>query len=145
MGTGRKALGSTDNYINLGFHWRRYQPLQLPVRANLNMQLLFGFNHGREDEFELGGADTMRGILDDDKLIGDMFALLNLNWLIPQGQLSSFSLEYLHRSRQRLEARRFQSIPPGKHLRRRCPLETASPGQPHPAPRFGLQSRDRRV
>jgi outer membrane protein assembly factor BamA len=90
LGTGHHALGSTDTYVNLGFYWRRYQPLQIPVRANLNTQLQFGVNHGRDDEFELGGADSLRGILDKNKLNGDMFAVLNLNWLIPLPNYPAF-------------------------------------------------------
>lgn len=80
---GREQLGSTENYTTINVYWQRYQPLQRPLRANLDMQLLAGFNQGLDDAFELGGADTMRGIVDDEKALGDAFALLNLNWLIP--------------------------------------------------------------
>lgn len=83
VGFGRESLGSSENYTNFGLFWRLYQPIHVPVWSNINMQLRAGYNMGQDDTFELGGSSSMRGILDDSSPIGDGFALLNLNWLIP--------------------------------------------------------------
>ncbi len=90
IGFGRASLGSTDNYTNFGVFWRLYQPIHVPVWSNINMQLRGGYNMGQEGVFELGGSGSMRGILDDSSPIGDVFALLNLNWLIPIPRYPAF-------------------------------------------------------
>jgi outer membrane protein assembly factor BamA len=83
VGFGRTALGSDENYYNIGVDWRRYQPIHMPIWSNVNFQFRTGFNHGQQDVFSLGGSDTMRGILEADSLQGDVYALINVNWLIP--------------------------------------------------------------
>ena len=83
FGSGRQALGSTDDYSNISAYWRIYQPIHVPIWSNINIQMRAGLNHGQSDTFELGGGSSMRGILDDNKAIGDAFALANINWLIP--------------------------------------------------------------
>ena len=81
---GRERLGSEENFYNLGAFWRRFKPIHVPIWSNVNFQFRAGFNHGQVDHFELGGSSTMRGILEQDSLNGDVFALLNVEWLIPQ-------------------------------------------------------------
>ncbi len=81
---GRENLGSEENFYNLGGYWRRFTPIHAPLWSNVNFQFQAGFNHGQVNHFELGGSSTMRGILEEDKLTGDAFALLNVEWLIPQ-------------------------------------------------------------
>jgi len=81
---GRESLGSEENFYNLGAYWRRFAPIHVPIWSNVNFQFQAGFNHGQVDQFELGGSSTMRGILEQDSLKGDVFALLNVEWLIPQ-------------------------------------------------------------
>jgi outer membrane protein assembly factor BamA len=83
VGFGREALGSDENYYNISMDWRRYQPIHVPFWSNVNFQFRTGFNHGQQDAFSLGGSDTMRGVLEEDSLQGDVYALLNVNWLIP--------------------------------------------------------------
>jgi outer membrane protein insertion porin family len=83
VGFGRTALGSDENYYNIGVDWRRYQPIHVPFWSNVNFQFRTGFNHGQQDVFSLGGSDSMRGILEQDAPQGDVYALLNVNWLIP--------------------------------------------------------------
>ena len=90
VGFGRDALGSTEDYSNVVAYWRIYQPIHVPVWSNVNIQLRAGLNHGQSDVFELGGGSTMRGILDDNKAIGDTYALANVNWLIPIPRYPAF-------------------------------------------------------
>lgn len=84
LGFGRRALGSDENYYTIGLDWRRYTPIRVPLWSNVNFQFRTGFNHGQDDAFSLGGSDSMRGILDEHAPLGDVYALLNVNWLIPQ-------------------------------------------------------------
>ena len=90
IGIGRKALGSTEDYTFFGAFWRLYQPIHVPFWSNINMQLRGGYNLGQEDVFELGGSSTMRGMLDDSAPVGEIFGLLNLNWLIPIPRYPAF-------------------------------------------------------
>jgi outer membrane protein assembly factor BamA len=90
VGFGRDALGSTEDYSNISAYWRVYQPIHVPLWSNINVQLRAGLNHGQTDTFELGGGSTMRGILDDNKAIGDAYALANINWLIPLPRYPAF-------------------------------------------------------
>ena len=90
IGLGRKTLGSTEDYTFFGAFWRLYQPIHVPFWSNINMQLRGGYNLGQEDVFELSGSDTMRGMLDDSAPIGEIFGLLNLNWLIPIPRYPAF-------------------------------------------------------
>lgn len=90
LGVGRERLGSTDDYHNIGIFWRRYQPINVPFWSNVNCQVRAGYNQGQDDVFELGGASTMRGIIDDSQPIGDAFGLVNVNWLIPMKKHPAF-------------------------------------------------------
>jgi outer membrane protein insertion porin family len=83
VGFGREALGSDENFYNVSVYWRRYNPIYVPIWSNVNFQLRTGFNHGQDNVFSLGGSDSMRGILEENAPQGDMYALLNVNWLIP--------------------------------------------------------------
>ena len=90
LDVGRENLGSSENYTTVQAYWRRYQPLQVPLQANLDMQLQGGYNVGLDEPFELGGADSIRGIPDNNRPVGDVYALLNLNWLIPIPRYPAF-------------------------------------------------------
>lgn len=90
VGFGREALGSSENYYNIGIDWRRYNPIHVPIWSNVNLQFRTGYNQGQTNHFSLGGSGSMRGILEQDKLEGDVFALINVNWLIPQPKYPAF-------------------------------------------------------
>lgn len=90
FGFGRRALGSTENYTNFGAFWRLYQPIHVPFWSNINMQVRGGYNLGLDGIFELGGSSTMRGMIDDSAPIGDVYGLLNVNWLIPIPRYPAF-------------------------------------------------------
>jgi outer membrane protein assembly factor BamA len=90
IGVGRQNLGSSEDYSNIGAYWRIYQPIHVPVWSNINIQMRAGYNQGQDDVFELGSGSTMRGILDDNKAVGDVFAVTNINWLIPIPRYPAF-------------------------------------------------------
>ena len=82
FGFGRRNLGSDHNYYDLSAYWRRYNHLPQLRRSNLNWQLRLGYNMGDENAYQLGGGSSMRGLVRED-VRGDVYALLNLNWLVP--------------------------------------------------------------
>jgi outer membrane protein assembly factor BamA len=79
---GREALGSDSNFYNLGLEWRKYNTFRAPFLSNLNFQFRTAYNQGKENAFSLGSSSTIRGITRDG-LEGDVYALLNVNWLVP--------------------------------------------------------------
>ncbi|RMG58479.1 MAG: hypothetical protein D6717_02880 [Gammaproteobacteria bacterium] len=82
FGFGRRNLGSDHNYYDFSAYWRRYNHLTKIRRSNLNWQLRLGYNMGDENAYSLVGGGLMRG-LQREEVRGDVFALLNLNWLVP--------------------------------------------------------------
>jgi len=86
---GREALGSDQNFYNLGLEWRRYNTFRSPFLNNLNFQMRTGYNQGKEDVFSLGSSSTLRGI-ERASIDGDVYALLNVNWLVPIPKYPSF-------------------------------------------------------
>jgi outer membrane protein assembly factor BamA len=87
-GFGRESLGSDVNFYTVEAFWRSYNTIRNPRYSNINFQLRGGYNNGKTNAFSLGGNSTIRGVV--DPVQGDLYALLNVNWLVPLPGHESF-------------------------------------------------------
>ena len=87
-GFGRESLGSDVNFYTVEGFLRSYNTIRKPRYSNLNFQLRGGYNNGKTNAFSLGSNSTIRGVV--DPVQGDLYALLNVNWLVPLPRHESF-------------------------------------------------------
>jgi outer membrane protein assembly factor BamA len=85
---GRESLGSDVNFYTVEGFWRSYNTIRKPRYSNLNFQLRSGYNNGKTNAFSLGSNSTIRGVV--DSVQGDVYTLLNVNWLVPLPRHQSF-------------------------------------------------------